>query len=228
MRNTLAFGLFLYAVVLLGAVNDGHGREPIPREGTEVLIKGYKKIFVNSDCAENNTCDLIQASIEVKDSKIVVMGDWSYFTAMTAEYHTDSPDSLKNYAFVNFARGCVFETQKQTDGSVQKFVDNDVCFPDWTTVSDDSRFAPYRSYGDKKIVHSAFLPIDFLQNTTDESRSINVSFEFRACVYRAKDAILSTPIHCFLWNASHIYSYETDEFEAKEQIDPVCLAKNPS
>lgn len=64
----------------------------------------------------------------------------------------------------------------------------------------------------------------------------NASMEFRTCIYHSTGVPIQTvptdlnfaiPIHCVEWRNSHVYNFETRQFESPAQIDEFCLAPRP-
>ena len=66
-------------------------------------------LFTNPDCARNGTCALKSFKVERADYGLSLDVD-SYWlgTKMAAHYQTQSLETLRDYAVVQFIRGCVF------------------------------------------------------------------------------------------------------------------------
>lgn len=91
------------------------------KNGSSLNILNEKtQLFFNQDCKTNNLCNLKWVSITVKNWEINIDGEPSYGTTMTLEYETSSVKDLENYGFVQFIRGCVFDSEKSNTGIIEK------------------------------------------------------------------------------------------------------------
>lgn len=126
-----------------------------PRNGTEEIFSKITHSFLNTNCAETNTCDLKEFKLVAKQYRIWVDGSWSYGASAVISYETNKVDNLENYSVVQFIRGCVFDTRIRNDGTIERglgyvlpfFSDFDedgkpikfatFCFPDWVIDSTD-------------------------------------------------------------------------------------------
>ena len=126
-----------------------------PRDGTEENFSPGTLIFENDKCAENDTCSLKEFRLSVKKSRMWVIDGWNYGSSVIASYETDSVDNLEKYSFVQFIRGCMFDTYIDTGGVVTKILGHSkdqfsefdeegnpksyktFCFPDWVIDSQD-------------------------------------------------------------------------------------------
>jgi len=84
------------------------------------ILRAETQIFINDFCEFNNTCDLKWARLTVKNWEINIGGEPSYGTTMTLEYETSSVKDLENYGFVQFIRGCVFDSAKSKTVIIEK------------------------------------------------------------------------------------------------------------
>lgn len=97
---------------------------PDPKGHTHITAS-ETKTFINTDCEETKTCDLKGFSLYIQRYEVWISGDSEpvYGTSIIAEYETDSMGALENYVFVQFVRGCAFESEKLTDGNWRKLFD---------------------------------------------------------------------------------------------------------
>lgn len=109
------------------------------------VLDSERRVFINSECRANNTCDLDTFSITVENYMVIVDGEPHYGTRLFAEYETTSVDALTRYGFVSFLRGCKFDSYKTGEGIIREKnihkwqFDNPVpfVFPEWTIDSID-------------------------------------------------------------------------------------------
>lgn len=112
------------------------------------VLNESAQIFINENCKLNNTCGLKSVIVSVKNWEIMIGGSPHYGTTMIVEYETDSVENLENYGFVQFIRGCVFDSIKMPDGAIlRSIVPNRIkhfgqfpksCFPRWLIDAFDS------------------------------------------------------------------------------------------
>jgi hypothetical protein len=85
------------------------------------LSAAKEQVFVPTDCAERDICDLQQARLVRQDYSVRLPdGGTSHGTRTFAQFDTTSVASLEKYAFVNFIRGCQFGSRLAPDGTVLK------------------------------------------------------------------------------------------------------------
>lgn len=117
-----------------------------PKNGDIVILSKSRSVFLNPYCERTLTCDLKGVFITLEQYKVFIEDSWSYGTRMIAEYETSRLESLEKYAFVNFIRGCMFDSEKSASGEIKKnfgfFVGQfdsrqTFCFPDWVIDSLD-------------------------------------------------------------------------------------------
>lgn len=102
--------------------------------------------FTNVDCGKNNTCDLKWAAAITEDYEVMVDGESHFGTRQFTEYETASMETLEKYSFVQFLKGCKFDSFER-DGRVIKIVESNSIwhfgepkvfrFPEWTIDSWD-------------------------------------------------------------------------------------------
>lgn len=80
------------------------------------ILNRETAVFDNKECEKSGTCSLNQADFTVENYRIKILEEPNpektagYGTRMFARYRTDSPATLEEYVFVQFIRGCVYET----------------------------------------------------------------------------------------------------------------------
>ena len=85
---------------------------------TAEVLSAKKLDWKNADCAKTDTCDLESARFLAEDYRILVLGKYSYGTRFAARYKTQDPSSLEKYGFVQWIRGCVFDSTQRPDGGI--------------------------------------------------------------------------------------------------------------
>ena len=85
-------------------------------EDFTVLNRG-RAVFENSQCEVTESCSLKRAQYLTEDYKVGTDTGYSYGTRLFAWYETDSLETLEDYAFVQFIKGCMYST-KIIDGIV--------------------------------------------------------------------------------------------------------------
>ena len=83
-----------------------------PKNGDIVILSKSRSVFLNLNCEETQTCDLKGAFVTVEQYKVFIEDSWTYGTGMVAGYETSNLEFLEKYAFVNFIRGCIFNSVK--------------------------------------------------------------------------------------------------------------------
>lgn len=151
-----------FLILIFGSYVHSHAysAEGKPINGTKKVFSAITRIFVNQDCKENDTCDLKEVRLNVEKYRIWVVDGWHYGTSAIASYETDGVDNLENYSFVQFIRGCIFDSYFfdsyfMEDGSIRKLLGHSkaqfaefdeegkpknyktFCFPDWVIDSID-------------------------------------------------------------------------------------------
>ncbi len=158
MFKKLAF--FVLAMSVVPSLT--HGQD----KGLRVISRSHY-VFENTNCEETASCSLKEAEFLVEDYRQSIAGEngseaFHYGTRLVAKYRTDSLASLEDYVFVQFIKGCVFQSKIQNgtityqyistpqyDGIIEfKFkdwiidsLDND---PVYNSIPGESRHAAYR------------------------------------------------------------------------------------
>lgn len=268
---------FLCGVLLLCAF-------PVLASEDAARIISENKEVVVPKCAKDHTCDLKQVGFWAQQYRVGSgsekdVSDQSYGAALYAWYETNSLHTLENYAFVQFIRGCVFETHfvgltRTVEYSfVRRHLDPNkralFFHPEWAFDSDDKDpvYGSYAEtpnerhfltqwneypeifpdsqgtlYGEEKPKVPRLFVTDYptqamLTKYNDGSiRALNVSLEFRMCMYREKDVpkeanestvIAAAPIACFAWRNSYIFNNQTQVFDSPQEIVSECKGKIP-
>jgi hypothetical protein len=230
--------------------------------------------FLNSGCQKNDSCGLTEFSVITNEIEIWFSDDEFYpalGTVMTAEYKTDSVNSLEKFVIVQFIRGCVIYSVKNFYGNIEKSVSDTLfkffdkksvpfCFTDWVIDSVDvdpvynsdedyGRHGLYRwndvpgsfqaatqhYYGEKKPSNPRLYVTDNVlprasykaMGEYNLERSVDVSLEFKTCIYRTADVPKETdenninfavPIKCFNWKSSYVYNWELKKYESPDRL----------
>lgn len=101
------------------------------------------------ECVNDDTCDLRAVRFKAEDYTLPDEhpGDAFDATRLYAEYETANMPALRKYLFVQFVRGCVFNTQVLTDGTIATLYHRTrtilgrrylYYFPDWVVDSNDA------------------------------------------------------------------------------------------
>jgi len=109
-----------------------------------------QQVFLNPHCQSTDTCDLKRFTLTKVVNEIWFSDDPNYPTyanGVIMEYETDSVDALEKYAIVQFKKGCVFYSSKNSEGKIHRNVSDTVpsfgddipfCFPHWVIDSQDT------------------------------------------------------------------------------------------
>jgi len=112
-------------------------------------VSETKELFLNSHCRETDTCDLKRFTLTKVVNEIWFSDDPNhptYGNGVIMEYEAASVDALEKYAIVQFKKGCVFHTSKNSDGTIHRNLSDVVpsfgemipfCFPNWVIDSQD-------------------------------------------------------------------------------------------
>lgn len=112
LKRSRIFSL-LFVCLYLFALNGSAHAEDI------TTLSLHKVVFENTNCAENGTCSLKRVRYLAEDYRVGVGDEYNYGTSLAAWYTTESLESLRDYVFVQFIRGCVYTTEKDERGLVQ-------------------------------------------------------------------------------------------------------------
>ena len=108
-----------------------------------------KELFSNPRCRLTDTCDLKRFMLTTSAYEVWFSDDPNYPTygnGVIMEYETDSVDEIEKYAIVQFKKGCVFYSSKNSAGQIRRNVGDTTpsfgenipsCFPEWIIDSQD-------------------------------------------------------------------------------------------
>jgi hypothetical protein len=138
------FSIFLSAVCVANAYGHFTGK------GHVHTLSETKQEFLNPDCRLTQSCDLKRFTLRTSVYELWFSDDRhhpTYTNGAIMEYETGTIDALEKYAVVQFKRGCVFYSGKNSQGRITKNVTDTVpsfgenvpfCFPQWVIDSQDS------------------------------------------------------------------------------------------
>jgi hypothetical protein len=144
MKRFFSF-TFLFILCLAGNVY-GH----FSGKGHVHTLSETKQVFLNPNCRSTGTCDLKRFTLATSVYEVWFSDDPNhptYGNGVIMEYETDSVEALEKYAIVQFKKGCVFYSAKDTQGkissnaidTVPSFGENiPFCFPGWVIDSQDT------------------------------------------------------------------------------------------
>lgn len=98
----------------------------------------------NDDCLPNDTCSLKELVYLKQNYRIWIEDGYHYGTRFFALYRTESLETLEDYVFVNFIKGCKYSSWLE-NGRVVGLMDKTIkykdsvrpfLFPEWTVDSD--------------------------------------------------------------------------------------------
>jgi len=145
MKNSLSLSFILLISFLAG---NAHGH--FTGKGHVHTLSETKQVFLNPDCRSTGSCDLKRFALTTSVYEVWFSDDPNYPTygnGVIMEYETDSVDALEKYAIVQFKKGCVFDSSKNSNGKVTRNVSDSVisfgedvplCFPRWVIDSQDT------------------------------------------------------------------------------------------
>lgn len=118
------------------------------------VLERKSYVFSNRKCAENNSCSLKRIQYLVEDYTILLVQNgenfsperYNYGTRMYASYETESLETLEDYVFVQFIKGCVYRSYLEKGRVVRiqdvskPFLDDYIPFKfkKWTIDSGDN------------------------------------------------------------------------------------------
>ncbi|HYA30436.1 MAG TPA: hypothetical protein VEI95_16595 [Acidobacteriota bacterium] len=142
--------LFSFSFILLSAFLAGNAYGHFNEKGHVHTLSETKQVFLNPQCQSTDTCDLKRFTLTTSVNEIWFSDDPNYPTyanSVVMEYETDSVDALKNYAIVQFMKGCVFYSSKSGKNQIHRNVGDSItnfgesipyCFPKWVIDSQDT------------------------------------------------------------------------------------------
>jgi len=118
----------------------------------EVVLINERKTTQTPECAKEETCEVKEVGIWVRDYQVDVgnqrkLEQRNYGTELYAWYETRSLNTLEDYVFVQYIRGCQFRSQmkdgkRQIDHTIVRKVYasrryEPLFFPNWTIDTDN-------------------------------------------------------------------------------------------
>ena len=145
MKKLFCFSfIWLISLIAVNSYGDFTGK------GHVHTLSETKQVFLNPVCGSTDTCDLKRFTLTTSVYEVWFSDDPNYPTygnSVIMEYETDSVDALEKYAIVQFKKGCVFHSSKNSEGKIVRNI-NDVvpsfgetipfCFPQWVIDSQDT------------------------------------------------------------------------------------------
>ncbi|HEX9143345.1 MAG TPA: hypothetical protein VGA09_03670 [Candidatus Binatia bacterium] len=141
---------FCSSVMLLIFFLAGNSYAHFTGKGHVHTLAETRQIFLNPDCRSTDTCDLKRFMLTTAVYEAWFSDDPNYPTygnGAIIEYATDSVDALEKYAIVQFKKGCVFYSSKNSEGKIDRNVRDTApsfgenipfCFPHWVIDSQDT------------------------------------------------------------------------------------------
>jgi hypothetical protein len=142
--------LFCLSFILLSSFLAGHAYGHFTGKGHVHTHSETKQVFLNPDCRATDTCDLKRFTLSTSVYEVWFSDDPIYPTygnGVIMEYETTSVKALEKYAIVQFMKGCVFHTSKNSNGQINRNIWDTVksfgeyvpfCFPKWVIDSQDA------------------------------------------------------------------------------------------
>lgn len=181
----LFFLIFLFSFISQGkpifyefgnvSLLDDSKEEPV------TTIRTYSETFNNTNCKETNTCDLKSAKMIITDYKVgfEADNDFNFGTQAILVYETDTKPNLLNYVYVQFIKGCMFDS-KLVDGKVTKIAQgysvysfDDIIplkFTDWVIDSSDKDPVYSTDYPDHPERHYYYYWAKYPEDYSQEQR----------------------------------------------------------
>jgi hypothetical protein len=141
---------FCFSLILLVSFLARNSYGDFTGKGHVHTLSETKQVFWNPDCRSTGTCDLKRFTLTMSVYEVWFSDDPIYPTygnGAIIEYETDSVDALEKYAIVQFIKGCVFDSSKNGEGTINRNVSDTVpsfgesipfCFPQWVIDSHDT------------------------------------------------------------------------------------------
>jgi hypothetical protein len=142
--------VFCVSFILLISLLPGNSHGDFTGKGHVHALSETKNVFLNPDCRSTDTCDLKRFALTTSVHEVWFSDDPhhpTYANGAIMEYETDSVDALEKYAIVQFVKGCVFDSSKNSQGKITRNVgyivpsfgeDIPYCFSQWVIDSQDS------------------------------------------------------------------------------------------
>ena len=141
---------FCLSFIVLSSFLAGSSSGDFTGKGHVHTHSNTKQVFLNPDCRSTDTCDLKSFTLTTSVDEVWFSDDANnptYGNGVIMEYQTDSVVALERYAIVQFIKGCVFYSSKNSEGKITRTVTNNMpnfgqnipfCFPAWVIDSQDT------------------------------------------------------------------------------------------
>jgi len=141
---------FCVSFVLLVSFLAGNAYGDFTGKGHVHSLSETKQVFLNPECRSTDTCDLKRFTLTTMVQEVWFSDDPNnptYGNGVIMEYETASVDAIEKYAIVQFTKGCVFNSSKNSEGKILRNVgyvvpsfgeDIPLCFPEWVIDSQDT------------------------------------------------------------------------------------------
>lgn len=105
--------VIILVLILITAPSLANGQD----KGLKIISRSHD-VFENTNCEKTASCDLKRSEFLVEDYRQAILEEnqetgYYYGTRLIAKYETDSVATLENYVFVQFIKGCVFQSKLQ-------------------------------------------------------------------------------------------------------------------
>jgi hypothetical protein len=141
---------FCFTFIWLSSLLASNAHGDFSGKGHVHTLSETKRVFLNPDCRSTDTCDLKRFTLTTSVYEVWFSDDPNhptYGNGVIMEYETDSVDALEKYAIVQFKKGCVFDSSKNSKGKIIRNVSYVVpsfgenipfCFRQWVIDSQDT------------------------------------------------------------------------------------------
>ena len=141
---------FCFLFILLSCFFAGTSYGDFSGKGHVHGLSETKQVFLNPDCRSTGTCDLKRFTLTMSVHEVWFSDDPNnptYGNGVIMEYETDSVDAIEKYAIVQFTKGCVFNSSKNSEGKIKRTAgyvvasfgeDIPYCFAEWAIDSQDT------------------------------------------------------------------------------------------
>ena len=141
---------FCFLFILLSCFFAGTSYGDFTGKGHVHGLSETKQVFLNPDCRSTDTCDLKRFTLTMSVHEVWFSDDPNnptYGNGVIMEYETDSVDAIEKYAIVQFTKGCVFNSSKNSEGKIKRTAgyvvasfgeDIPYCFAEWAIDSQDT------------------------------------------------------------------------------------------
>ena len=141
---------FCVSFILFVSFLAGNAYGDFTGKGHVHSLSETKQVFLNPECRSTDTCDLKRFTLTTMVQEVWFSDDPNnptYGNGVIMEYETASVDAIEKYAIVQFTKGCVFNSSKNSEGKILRNVgyvvpsfgeDIPLCFPEWVIDSQDT------------------------------------------------------------------------------------------